>query len=351
VRLAHDLLSFDHFAIRLLDQETGKLELVMSRGLPAAATGITLYAKEDGNGISGHVAATGESYICRDASRDPRYVTGMDRAGSSLTVPLRLFHRVIGVFNVESERPDAFTESDRQFAEIFAYYLAMAIHILNLLLVERVTTSETATGNVQGELSEPLNDLAIEAEWLKEQVAANPEFAKHAERILKDVEAIRRRIRDVARGPRTLLGVDEAVAHKEIDPALQGRRILVADNEPTIRETVRDVLRLRGCTVVDCDSGEAAIKLLDQWRITHDATEAFDLVISDINLGDKTGYEVFASAKAAKAEIPVILMTGFGYDPHHSIVRASQEGLQCVLFKPFRVEKLVEEVRGAVGRK
>ena len=41
---------------------------------------------------------------------------------------------------------------------------------------------------------------------------------------------------------------------------------------------------------------------------------------------------------------PVILMTGFGYDPNHSIVRASQEGLQAVLFKPFKVDQLIAEV-------
>ena len=42
-------------------------------------------------------------------------------------------------------------------------------------------------------------------------------------------------------------------------------------------------------------------------------------------------------------------MTGFGYDPHHSIVRASQEGLQSVLFKPFEIELLVKQVREALG--
>ena len=50
-------------------------------------------------------------------------------------------------------------------------------------------------------------------------------------------------------------------------------------------------------------------------------------------------------------DVPVVLMTGFGYDPHHSIVRASQEGLQAVLFKPFPVDRLLDEVRKAVGPK
>ena len=41
-------------------------------------------------------------------------------------------------------------------------------------------------------------------------------------------------------------------------------------------------------------------------------------------------------------------MTGFGYDPHHSIVRSSQEGLHCFLFKPFQIEQLLEEVYKAL---
>ena len=42
-------------------------------------------------------------------------------------------------------------------------------------------------------------------------------------------------------------------------------------------------------------------------------------------------------------------MTGFGYDPNHSIVRSSQEGLEAFLFKPFRVSQLIEEVHKALG--
>ena len=53
--------------------------------------------------------------------------------------------------------------------------------------------------------------------------------------------------------------------------------------------------------------------------------------------------------RGAHGETPVILMTGFGYDPNHSIVRSSQEGLSCFLFKPFQATQLVEEVRKALG--
>ena len=46
--------------------------------------------------------------------------------------------------------------------------------------------------------------------------------------------------------------------------------------------------------------------------------------------------------------MPVIFMTGFGYDPNHSIIRAHQEGLTAVLFKPFKVEQLLGEIRNAL---
>jgi len=44
-------------------------------------------------------------------------------------------------------------------------------------------------------------------------------------------------------------------------------------------------------------------------------------------------------------------MTGFGYDPHHSIMRASQEGMHTVLFKPFRTDQLIEIVQKACRKK
>jgi CheY-like chemotaxis protein len=293
------------------------------------------------------VAATGKPYICADTGKDPLYVFGLESCGSSLTVPLRLFDKTLGVFNVESDKTSGFTEHDRQFAEIFGRYVAMALYILNLLLVERYTTSKKATGNVQGELSEPLNDLTVDAEALKDQTM-DPAVLRQVERVLKDVDALKKRVKSVAAGPSTLLGADDAIESSDIDPALRGKRLLVVDNEPEVSGIIRDVLARRGMEVTVCDDGASAVKLMLQWQVTQDPDQGYDVIVSDINLGDATGYDVFAAAKAASVSVPVILMTGFGYDPHHSIVRASQEGLQCVLFKPFQAEKLIEEVKKAL---
>jgi DNA-binding NtrC family response regulator len=62
----------------------------------------------------------------------------------------------------------------------------------------------------------------------------------------------------------------------------------------------------------------------------------------------KDGYEVFAATKEANPETPVILTTGFGYDPNHAIIRARREGLSAVLFKPFKVDQLLGEIRMAL---
>ncbi len=346
VNFSHALLRFDHLAVRLLDERTGKLELVMASGLPPEAMEIELYAQREGNGIMGYVAATGRSYICPDVGRDRRYVTGLHGARSSLTVPLRLHDKVIGAFNVESENLSAFTEQDRQFAEIFANHIALALHILDLLVVERCATGETVTGTVQGELNAPLDDIMREADVLKLAAAGNPELSEHIDRIIADVNAIRQRVKEAAGGPQTILGAEKALADTKSDPLLAGKHVLVADDEPKIRQIIREVLRNKGCRVAVCGDGTQAIQELES-SVAAGRLGRFDLIISDIKMPDRNGYEVFAAARRIDPTVPVILMTGFGYDPHHSIVRASQEGLQCVLFKPFQIDRLLEEVKKA----
>ena len=75
----------------------------------------------------------------------------------------------------------------------------------------------------------------------------------------------------------------------------------------------------------------------------------YELVIADIRLPDMTGYECFKKLREIHPHLPVILMTGFGYDPNHSIARARREGLAAVLFKPFKVDQLLNEIRMALS--
>src|SRR5690606_60851 len=110
-----------------------------------------------------------------------------------------------------------------------------------------------------------------------------------------------------------------------------------------IRQTIRDILHKYNVNVTMASNGTEAMAYLE--------TTDFDLILSDIKMPDKTGYDVFAAARRRSDKVPVILSSGFGYDPNHSIVRASQEGLQAVLFKPFKVEQLLGEVRKAMEQR
>ncbi|MHC5022986.1 MAG: response regulator [Planctomycetota bacterium] len=344
VHYVHDLLHFDNFEIRLLDPQTNQLELVISVGLSPLKIGEVMYAEAEGHGISGYVAATDQSYVCPDVQKDPRYREGLDNARSSLTVPLRLHDRVIGVFNIESNTPSTFDEYDRQFAEIFGRYIAMAMNILDLLVVERFTTNEQLAENVLGELSEPIDRVASLTDALQEVNTDDPRLRQDIEAIADAVDVIRARVERCRAGPRTILGAEQALRELKPDPLMTGRRVLVADNEQVIRETLAEILRQTGCDVTVCGDGVSTIEAV---RLSGEQSLPFDLVISDIKMPDRNGYEIFRMTKSISASTPVILMTGFGYDPYHSIVRASQEGLQALLFKPFKATQLLEAVAKA----
>ena len=75
----------------------------------------------------------------------------------------------------------------------------------------------------------------------------------------------------------------------------------------------------------------------------------YDAVLSDIRLPDLTGYDIFHKLREAQPRSRVILMTAYGYDPSHSIVKARQEGLRFVLYKPFRVDQLLDALENHDG--
>lgn len=338
LRCTQDLLHFDNFVIFLLDKKSGRLEPIMVSHIPDERAHIELYASTEGNGISGYVAAKGRSYICPDTSADARYIRGIDDAQSSLTVPLLLQDEVVGVANFESTKLAAFNEDDRQFAEIFARYVALSLNILNLLVSERYTTTGRLGRDVMAEITGPLNDILTETENLVEDYIGHDDIRNRLRLVSENAVTIRDAIKDLTSSNRSVLGIRSNNAGTR-DPLLSGKRILLADDEEMIRETVRDVLLGFGCIVHTVDDGNKAVELLQ--------TESFDLVLSDIKMPNKTGYEVFAAVKEADPDTPVILTTGFGYDPNHSIVRARREGLTAVLLKPFKIDQLIDEIRSA----
>ena len=81
-------------------------------------------------------------------------------------------------------------------------------------------------------------------------------------------------------------------------------RILVADDEPGLREFVTDALELDAHTVVAAKDGREASKLLDE--------RGFDLVITDLKMPGMTGIELLRKVRAEQPEVEVIVMTAHG---------------------------------------
>lgn len=341
LRYMHDLLNFDNFAVLLIDKKTNRLEIVLEHGMCEQTRDLDIFASPEKNGISGYVAATGRSYICHDTSKDPRYLQGLKTALSSLTVPLRLHDKVIGVFNIESDDMAAFNEDDRQFAEILARSVALALNMLDLLIIERYESTGRVADDVIDEIAGPLNDIVTEAGTLQEEYIGNDDLRRRLKAIIDKVGEIKAKVKHVAEPKAGILG--RHGDSNTIDPVLNGKRVLVADDEEIIRETIGGVLKSAGCLVDVAEDGAEAIDMLE--------SENYDLILADIKMPQKSGYEVFAAARDKSSDCGVILMTGFGYDPNHSIVRARKEGLSAVLFKPFKVDQLLAEIRKALAAK
>ena len=121
-------------------------------------------------------------------------------------------------------------------------------------------------------------------------------------------------------------------------PRLIGLRLLVADDEPSVRATVRRLLERRGAVVVAVADGlEAEARLRD---------ERFDLVVLDVTMPGRTGYDVLAFARAVLPGVPVILMSG--YAPQ---VRGEGAEVEPDAFieKPFTAKALDTAIDEALG--
>jgi len=330
------------FEVRLRNRKTDQLELVIGHGIDPLRIGESLFAREQNNGISGWVAATGESYICRDPDNDPRYLPGLAGARSSLTAPLLLRQRVIGVVNVESLRLNAFDDDDRLALETYGRYQAMGLNILDMLIVERSSTAERVSAMLRDELEVPQQCLR----QATRDLAAGRLGAY--ESLEKSLEMLSARIRGATAGPQTVLGIDRLPRDRTRDPSIEGRRILVADDDANVRETIQGLLQEAGAIVESRTDGSSAIDLIARAKADG---RPFDLIVSDVRMPDRNGYEVFRAARDLTPDCAFLMMTGFGYDPNHSIVRSSQEGLNNFLFKPFQAQVLLEEVRTALSKR
>ena len=342
VHFTKDLLKFETVEIRLFDHANKKrLVPLLVYGMEKAAVERELYAEKTGNGVTGYVGATGNSYLCLDTANDPLYLVGSAAARSSLTVPLKRHEEILGTFNVESSRENAFNETDQEFLELFSREVAVAINTLELLVVQQGAAVNESMSRILRRVAQPADDILVDASQLLERfIGLDPESTTRLQQILQHTREIKQLIQEVGKEVSVPGAVPDAAA-TSAHPLVLGKRILVVDNDASVRAAARELLGQLGCNVEAIHCGKEAFALV---RAMH-----YDLAIVDINLSDMTGFECFRDLKQIHENLPIILMTGFGYDPGHSIVKARQMGLKHALYKPFRLDLLLTAVEGALS--
>jgi len=340
VHFTGELLHYDVMEIRLLDRKTGRLEPLLAVGIEQEAALRELHAQPQGNGVTGFVAATGKSYLCEDTSEDPLYLLGARDAKSSITVPLISHEEMLGTFNAESPKSCAFDESDLQFLERFGTDVAAALGTLELLVAEKATTAAESVEAIHTAVALPIDDILNETVNVMERyIGHEPEVISRLESILYNARDIKQVIQKVGQAMAPSEAVPQAL-QTEPRPLLIGRRILVADSDENVRVAAHALLERYQCAVETSHDGAETLSMVR--NIT--ALGGYDLVLADIRLPDMNGYELMQKLAARVESLPLVLMTGFGYDPGHSIVKARQAGLKEVLYKPFRLDQLLETI-------
>ncbi len=120
--------------------------------------------------------------------------------------------------------------------------------------------------------------------------------------------------------------------------ALSQTRIMVVDDDESVRDVVTEVLGRKGWTVDDYSSAEAAISALERGR--------YDVILTDINMPGLSGMDLLQQIKDAAPQTPVVMITGF---PSIDLaVEAMKIGAVDFLAKPFKFEELEIVVRKAI---
>ena len=120
-------------------------------------------------------------------------------------------------------------------------------------------------------------------------------------------------------------------------------KLLLADDSVTIQRVIELTFADEDVDVTTVGDGQMAIDLLD--------TDAFDIILADVDMPKRDGYEVAAYVKSRPklAHIPVVLLTG-AFEPIDQ-ARATAAGSSDVLAKPFEPQMVINRVKELLGKK
>ena len=107
--------------------------------------------------------------------------------------------------------------------------------------------------------------------------------------------------------------------------------ILVVDDNPSVANTLADILEVNGYEVHVAYSGPEALEIL--------RGNSIDVLLTDVKMPDMNGFELYREAKKIHPTLPTILMTAYAED--NLIQQGMREGIKTVLTKPLDIDFLL----------
>jgi len=206
LNVSREVFRFENAIIRLLDEPTGELLAVASFGYADDAVRRSIRV---GQGVMGRAAAACEPVLVEDVRTLPDYVPGIPGAVSELAVPLVCRDKLVGVLNVESPRPGAFSRDDIE--PLLTLGRQAAIAIANARLIQELRTLSAnqqklfdqalqreklaelgrLVAGIAHEINNPLAIIAYAMELLRREGELLPFQAEMADKIELEVERLK----------------------------------------------------------------------------------------------------------------------------------------------------------------
>jgi signal transduction histidine kinase/ActR/RegA family two-component response regulator len=136
---------------------------------------------------------------------------------------------------------------------------------------------------------------------------------------------------------------EEGSAVKEVAPVKESRqaRILVIDDEDSVRDILSRMLKTKGHQVVVASNGEEGI---ERFR-----SEPFDLVFTDLGMPKLSGWDVGKMIKGINPNIPIAMITGWGVELDRD--KLNESGIDLIVSKPFNFDQVIHLVSEAMELK
>jgi len=116
-----------------------------------------------------------------------------------------------------------------------------------------------------------------------------------------------------------------------------GAKVLLIDDNDVFRKAISDTLEILNYEVTPLTDGRKVVQYLE--------TSRYDIIITDIIMPDKDGFETINDIRRFDDNIPIIAVTGDGaYEQNQNLMIAEKLGATDTIMKPFETSALVEKI-------